>query len=68
MLSPLLSCSTAWSLSNSFCFQAVEILKTAREITMRVRYFPYSKCPLAPRPRTERRFSSESRRHPCNST
>lgn len=48
MLSPLLSCSTAWSLNNSFCFQAVEILKTAREITMRVRYFPYSKCPLAP--------------------
>uniref|UniRef100_A0A8C3CHZ9 PDZ domain-containing protein 11 n=1 Tax=Cairina moschata TaxID=8855 RepID=A0A8C3CHZ9_CAIMO len=24
--------------------KAVEILKTAREITMRVRYFPYSKC------------------------
>uniref|UniRef100_A0A8C5TDX8 PDZ domain-containing protein n=1 Tax=Malurus cyaneus samueli TaxID=2593467 RepID=A0A8C5TDX8_9PASS len=26
--------------------KAVEILKTAREITMRVRYFPYSKCPV----------------------
>lgn len=25
-------------------FQAVEILKTAREISMRVRFFPYSKC------------------------
>uniref|UniRef100_A0A8C4V8K8 PDZ domain containing 11 n=2 Tax=Neognathae TaxID=8825 RepID=A0A8C4V8K8_FALTI len=34
--------STVWSLSDSFCFQAVEILKTAREITMRVRYFPYN--------------------------
>ncbi|OXB79591.1 UNVERIFIED_CONTAM: hypothetical protein H355_010977 [Colinus virginianus] len=28
--------------------KAVEILKTAREITMRVRYFPYSKCLLVP--------------------
>lgn len=26
-------------------FQAVEILKTAREISMRVRFFPYSKWP-----------------------
>uniref|UniRef100_A0A8D2N3A0 PDZ domain-containing protein n=1 Tax=Zonotrichia albicollis TaxID=44394 RepID=A0A8D2N3A0_ZONAL len=26
--------------------KAVEILKTAREITMRVRYFPYSTCPV----------------------
>lgn len=25
-------------------FQAVEILKTAREISMRVRFFPYSEC------------------------
>ena len=25
-------------------FQAVEILKTAREISMRVRFFPYTKC------------------------
>ncbi|XP_009880064.1 PREDICTED: PDZ domain-containing protein 11 [Charadrius vociferus] len=32
--------------------KAVEILKTAREITMRVRYFPYSKCPLALSPVT----------------
>lgn len=30
------------------CFQAVEILKTAREITMRVRFFPYSKLLLDP--------------------
>lgn len=43
-----LSSKTVWALINFFCFQAVEILKTAREITMRVRYFPYSKCLLAP--------------------
>lgn len=52
MHSSFLSSSPVWSLSNSFCFQAVEILKTAREITMRVRYFPYSKYPLAPSPVT----------------
>lgn len=36
-------CTTLCSFLFSFNFQAVEILKTAREILMRVRFFPYSK-------------------------
>lgn len=36
---------TSLHLYKLLCFvQAVEILKTAREISMRVRFFPYSKC------------------------
>nr|XP_013026408.1 unnamed protein product [Anser cygnoides domesticus] len=44
--------------------KAVEILKTAREITMRVRYFPYSKCLLAPSLLTSQHFS-QGNRLPC---
>lgn len=42
----------------------MEILKTAREITMRVRYFPYSKCLPAPSLLTLQHFSLGSR-PPC---
>lgn len=62
LLFPILS--PVWSLINSFRFQAVEILKTAREITMRVRYFPYSKCLLAPSLLTSQHFSLGSKL-PC---
>lgn len=41
----ILSWVTSLPLYKLLCsFQAVEILKTAREISMRVRFFPYSKC------------------------
>lgn len=59
LLFPILS--PPWSLISFFCFQAVEILKTAREITMRVRYFPYSKCLPALSLLTLQHFSLGSR-------
>uniref|UniRef100_F6VM95 PDZ domain-containing protein n=1 Tax=Monodelphis domestica TaxID=13616 RepID=F6VM95_MONDO len=37
------ACWPCFSFRSTSTFQAVEILKTAREISMRVRFFPYSK-------------------------